>query len=50
MDDHTGYATGLEISDGDLQKLGGLRAGGNIQPLPAMTCSSGTEAAPSPRT
>lgn len=35
--DRTGAPTGLKIGDEVLQRLGGLRSDGNIQPLPAMT-------------
>lgn len=39
VDDKTGAATGLEIGDDVLQRLGGLRSDGNIQPLPAIAVS-----------
>lgn len=37
VDDKTGEAAGTEIGDDVLQRLGGLRSDGNIQPLPAIT-------------
>lgn len=37
VDDKTGEAVGLPIGDDVLQRLGGLRSDGNIQPIPAIT-------------
>ncbi|MFN8558822.1 MAG: putative DNA binding domain-containing protein [Dehalococcoidia bacterium] len=36
VDDRTGAAVGLEITDRDLQTFGGLRSDGNILPLPII--------------
>ena len=39
---HEGTLSGLEVTDELLKNLAGIRADGNVQPLPAMTVPSGT--------